>query len=77
MNVIQLFRNKKTVKRQRTQEQKEQFLTAYFTELYKQNDADKIEVPYFLKAIDTVKDLVEKNLLDDVYKHIIKKGVAC
>ena len=52
-------------------------LTAYFTELYKQNDADKIEVPYFLKAIDTVKDLVEKNLLDDVYKHIIKKGVAC
>ena len=52
-------------------------MTAYFTELYKQNDADKIEVPYFLKAIDTVKDLVEKNLLDDVYKHIIKKGVAC
>ena len=40
MNVIQLFRNKKTVKRQRTQEEKEQFLTAYFTELYKQNDPE-------------------------------------
>lgn len=77
MNVIQLFRNKKAVKRQRTQEEKKQFLTAYFTELYKQNDADKIEVPYFLKAIDTVKELGEKNLVDDVYKHIIKKGVAC
>ena len=65
MNVIQLFRNKKTVKRQRTQEEKEQFLTAYFTELYKQNDADKIEVPYFLKAIDTIIDAHKKGDFDN------------
>lgn len=53
------------------------FLKAYFSRLYEKNDKGKIAIPCFLKAKDTVQDLINHGLLNDVYEHITKRGLAC
>lgn len=77
MNVIQLFKNNKAQKRRQEREQKEQFLQEYFSRLYEKNDAGKVEIPFFIKAQQTVDELKANGLLDDVFKHIQKRGLAC
>lgn len=78
--VIQMFRNHKQQKELQEQQKQERFLKKYFSVVYRINDYDKIEIPYFMKAQQTVDDLKKRGLLKDVYKYIIKKGgvkVAC
>lgn len=76
MNIISFIQRKKEIKRRRQHQRKIVFLEMYFSRLYAKRDAGKIEIPYFLKATQTVKDLIKRGLVDDVYKHIKQKGVA-
>ena len=79
MKIIQMIKDKKEQRRLEEQQKQERFLKKYFSVVYRINDYDRIELPYFIKAQQTVDDLKKRGLLEDVYKYIIKRGVkiAC
>ena len=79
MKIIQMIKDKKEQRRLKEQQKQERFLKKYFSVVYRINDYDRIELPYFIKAQQTVDDLKKRGLLEDVYKYIIKRGVkiAC
>ena len=77
MKIISFIQKKRQIKKAKEQRKQEKFLQMYFSYLYQKNDAGKIEIPYFIKAQQTVEDLKFRGLLAPVYNHIIKKGVAC
>lgn len=58
-------------------EHQKKFLELYFSRLYMKNDAGTLAIPHFIKAKDTVDDLIARGLITDVYNHIIKRGLAC
>lgn len=74
--IISLIKKKGQIENAKKQRNQEKFMQMYFCYLYQKNDAGKIEIPYFIKAKETVKDLKMRGLLTPVYEHIQKKGVA-
>lgn len=74
--IISFIQKKRQIEKEKTQRNQEKFLQMYFSYLYQKNDAGKVEIPYFIKAQQTVEDIKKRGLLADVYKYIIKKGVA-
>jgi len=76
MKIIEQFRKKLQIAKARKQRNQEKFMQMYFSYLYQKQDAGKVEIPYFLKAKETVADLKMRGLLVPVYEHILKKGVA-
>ena len=77
--IIERIKNYKEEKAKKEQQKQERFLKRYFSVIYRINDFERVEIPYFQKAEQTVEDLKKRGLLKDVYKYIIKKGgkVAC
>ncbi len=77
MEKLLLFiRKKRLIAKMQEMRQKEEFMQMYFTYLYKKQDAGKLEIPHFVKAEETIKELKMRGIFDDVYEHILKKGVA-
>lgn len=74
--VILFIQKKRQIEKARRQRNQEKFLLMYFSYLYQKLDKNKVEIPYFLKAQKTVNDLKNRGLVADVYKYILKKGVA-
>ena len=73
--IIEFMKRKQEERKLREQRKQEAFLKRYFSVMYRINDYDLIEIPYFKKAESTVEDLKRRGLLSDVYKYIVKKGV--
>ncbi len=76
MRLLNFFRKRRQIAQAKRQRKQEKFLQMYFSYLYQKQDAGKVEIPYFLKAKETVADLKMRGLLVPVYEHILKKGVA-
>jgi len=80
MNKI-IQRIKKFLEQKRAEKQKkqEEFLTTYFSILYRVRDYGTLQIPHFIRAQQTVEDIKKRGLLEDVYKYVYKKGVkiAC
>jgi len=74
--ILLLIRKRRLIQKMQEQRQQEEFMQMYFTYLYKKQDAGKVEIPYFIKAKETVEELKMRGIFDDVYEHILKKGVA-
>ena len=74
--IISFIQKKRQIQKVKKQRNQERFLQMYFSYLYQKNDARKVEIPYFIKAKQTVEDLKMRGLLAPVYNYIIKKGVA-
>lgn len=74
--IISFIQKKRQIRKAKKQRNQERFLQMYFSYLYQKNDAGKVEIPYFIKAKETVEDLKMRGLLTPVYNLIIKKGVA-
>lgn len=74
--IISFIQKKRQIEKARKQKNLEKFMHMYFCYLYQKNDAGKVEIPYFIKAKQTVEDLKMRGLLAPVYNHIITKGVA-
>ncbi len=67
MKIVQLLKEKK----QQERKKQEKFLEDYFSQLYAKNDAGKVEIPHFIKAQQTVQELIVNGLFEDVFKDII------
>lgn len=74
--IISFLKAKREIEKARKQANQERFLIMYFCYLYQKLDAGKVELPYFIKAKQTVEDLKFRNLISDVYEHIQKRGIA-
>lgn len=74
MNIIQKIKKHQQQKRAEKQKKQEQFLTNYFSILYRVRDYGTLQIPHFIRAQQAVEDIKKRGLLEDVYKYI-KKGV--
>ena len=75
--LFQKIKKHQEQKRAEKQRKQEQFLTNYFSVLYRVRDYGTLQIPHFIGAQQTVEDIKQRGLLEDVYKYIYKKGVAC
>lgn len=75
--LLQKIKKHQEQKRAEKQRKQEQFLTNYFSVLYRVRDYGTLQIPHFIRAQQTVEDIKQRGLLEDVYKYIYKKGVAC
>ena len=73
--IIEMIKKHRAQKFLNEQRKKEEYLNEYFSFMYWVNDMGRLEVPYFQKARQTVRDLKRRGLLEDVYKYIVKRGV--
>ncbi len=74
--ILLLIRKKRLIAKMKARKQQEEFMQMYFMYLYKKQDEGKLEIPYFIKAQETIEELKIRGIYDDVYEHILKKGVA-
>ncbi|MCD8025066.1 MAG: hypothetical protein LUE64_05980 [Candidatus Gastranaerophilales bacterium] len=77
MKITQLLKKQSETKKRQKLEKQEKFLKKYFSRLYAKNDAGKVEIPFFIKAQQTVEDLKKRGLIEDVFKYISKRGQLC